>query len=261
MRPMWSGSLSFGLVNIPVSLYKASDENRPPFHYLHKQDAGRVRYVRVCQADGKEVDYKDLVHGYEYRKDEFVVLTDSDLEKANVRKTSTIDIVAFVDPDQVDTVYYAQPYYLAPNKGAEKAYSLLAQALDKTGKVGIGKFVFKNREHIGMLRPHGKALILQQIRYDSELRPTDELAIPAGNTGTSDELKMAVSLINQLAGPFEPAKYHDTYREDIDRIVAERVAGKETSSVGAAPDPTRAKDLMNALLASLDSAGDKTGVR
>lgn len=256
MRPMWSGSLSFGLVNIPVSLYKATGEDRPSFHFLHKKDLSRVRYVRVCEADGQEVAYKDLVHGYEYRKGEFVALTNSELAKANVRKTKAIEIIGFIDPAAVDTVYYEQPYYLEPEPGAEKAYSLLRQALRKTGTAGLAKFVFSNRERLGILRPVGDVLVLDQIRYKAELRATETLTLPDDSIATGDELKMAVDLVKQLSRRFDPESFHDSFREDIERIVAEKVAGKKPSSVGEAPVPTRAKDLMEALIASMEPSGE-----
>jgi DNA end-binding protein Ku len=252
MRPMWSGSLSFGLVNIPVNLYKATGEDHPRFHWLHQADLARVRNVRVCEADGAEVQYEDLIHGFEYAKGEYVALTESDLAKANVRKTKTIEIAAFVNPAEIDNILYEQPYYLEPEEGAAKAYSLLCQALRQTDKVGVAGFVFQNRERIGAVRPAGDMLMLEQIRYAAQIRDAAELKIPAEPLGTADELKMATALIKQLAKPFEPESFRDTYREDIDRIVAEKVAGKQTTAVGSVPEPTRAKDLMAALLASLD---------
>ncbi len=259
MRPMWSGSLSFGLVNIPVNVYKATGEDRPRFHWLRKKDMARVRYVRVSEADGQEVPYDELVHGFEYAKGEYVALSDRDLEKANVRKTKTIDVVAFIDPAEVDPILLEQPYYLEPNSGADKAYSLLCRALLKTGKAGLAKFVFSNRERLGMIRAAGEMLWLEQVRYPAEVRETAELKIPAAALGTTAELAMAETLIAQLAKPFNPTDYHDTYREDIERIVAQKVAGKRTTAVGSAPEPTRAKDLMEALIASLDKTRDPAG--
>ncbi len=259
MRPMWSGSLSFGLVNIPVSIYKATGEDRPRFHWLHNKDLARVRYMRVCEADGQEVPYDELVHGFEYAKDEYVALTERDLEKANVRKTKSIEVVAFIDPAEVNPILLEEAYYLEPNPGAEKAYSLLNQALRKTDKTGVARFVFSNREKLGLIRAADNLLWLEQIRYVAEVRQTSELKIPAAALGTADELAMAETLITQLTKPFKPADYHDTYREDVERIVAEKVAGKRTTSVGDAPEPTRARDLMAALTASLDKTREPAG--
>jgi DNA end-binding protein Ku len=257
MRPMWSGSLSFGLVNIPVKLYKATGEDKPGFHLLHKDDLSRVRYVRVCEQDGKEIPFADLVHGYEYKKGEYIALTAAELEKANVRKTKTIEITAFIDPAEVDPTYFEQPYYLEPDSGAEKAYALLRKALTKTGRAAVGKFVFSNRERLGIIRPSDDVLVLEQIRYKADFRETGALNLPPDSVATDAELKMAVALVEQQAGAFDPANFHDTYREDIERVVAEKVAGRPATAAGEAPVPTRAKDLMEALLASMEKPAAK----
>lgn len=258
MRPMWSGSLTFGLVNIPVRMYKASSEDRLEFHFLHKKDHAPVRYVRVCQADGEEVAYEDLERGYEYKRGEYVVVSDADFEKANVRKTKTIDIVSFADAGDIDPVYFERPYYLEPEAGAGKAYALMREALRRSNKVGIARFVFTNRERLGVVKLMDEVIVLGQIRYPSELRDVKGLELPSAEQAGEKELEMALALVGQFVERFDPSAFHDTYREDLERLIAAKVAGKKTVALGEAPEPTRAKDLMTTLRASLEERQQAT---
>lgn len=250
MRPIWKGSLSFGLVNIPVRLYSATAGTGLEFDMLHKDDLSPIKYVRVCKKDGQEVPYEDIVKGYQYENGDYVVLTDEDFEKANIKKSRTIGIVDFVEASGIDEVFYDKPFYLEPDKGAEKPYALLREALNRSGKVGIAKFVLRNREHLAALKPSGKAIILDQMRYQDEMRPKDDLKLPESEV-SAKEIDMALALIDQLSGNFQPDKYHDTYTEDLKKIIAQKAKGRPIKSKGAAPRETEVKDLMDMLRVSL----------
>lgn len=253
MRSIWSGALSFGLVNIPVRLYSATRENELHFEMLHKTDLSPIRYARICKKDGKEIPYKDIVKGYEYQKGDYVVLVEEDFKKANVRLSKTIDIVDFVNEDEIDTVFYEKPYFLEPDKGAANPYGLLCEALRKSKKVGIARFVLRNREHIGVIKPYHNAIILNQLRYNAELSKTSELKIPEVTKFPSREVEMAIKLIEQLTINFKPETYHDSYTEELLQIIDEKAKGKPRKKAKE-PDisPTGVKDMMSMLKASLE---------
>lgn len=197
MRAIWRGSLSFGLINIPVRLYSATQEHALTFDLLHKKDLSPIRYARICKADGKEIPYEDIVKGYEYQKGDYVVLVDEDFKRANVKKTKSIEMIEFTQESEVNPLYYEKPYYLEPDKGADKAYALLREALVKSKKVGIAKFVLHNREHLALIKPYGKLLILNQLRYADEIRQYHELHLPSKEVASSREIGMAlISLSN-----------------------------------------------------------------
>jgi DNA end-binding protein Ku len=181
MRAIWLGSLSFGLVNIPIRLYSATVERKLKFNYLHKKDLSPIRHARICREDGQEVPYEDVVKGYEYQKGNYIILTNDDFRKANLRKTGAIEIVEFVREDEVDSVFFEKPYYLEPDREARKAYALLREALRRSGRVGIARFVLKNREHLGIVKPEGNILILNQLRFKSEIKEAEGLNIPLSN--------------------------------------------------------------------------------
>ena len=166
MRSIWKGALSFGMIHIPVRLYSASKSRELKFKLLHKKDLSEIRYARICKADGKEIPWEEIVKGYEYQKGDYVVLTEEDFEKADIKKTRTIEILDFTDENEIDTLYYSSPYYLEPEKGAGKAYALLREALKRSKKVAVGRFVFRHHEHLGVVRPHGDLLVLHQLRHD-----------------------------------------------------------------------------------------------
>jgi DNA end-binding protein Ku len=254
MRSFWSGAISFGLIYIPVKLYNASEPQELSFNLLRRSDKSRIRYVRVAADTGEEVPQEDLVKGYEFSKGEYVVLEDEDFKKANVRKTQTIDIVNFVHEDQVDDKLFEKPYYLEPIKEARKAYALLREALEQSGKVAVGRFVLRNREALAVLKPEEKALVLIQMRYVSELRPPTELELPEKGAVAEKELDMAVKLIEQLSAPWEPEQYRDTYVEDIQRIIQAKVEGREVTAEGEAPIPIEVTDLFAKLSQSLEQA-------
>ncbi|MDB4939914.1 MAG: hypothetical protein JWO40_339 [Candidatus Doudnabacteria bacterium] len=269
MRALWSGALSFGLVNIPVKLYSATNEHELKFNLLHKKDLQPVRYARVCRSDGREIPYEDIVKGYQYEKGDYIVLDDEDFKKANARKTKTIDIVDFTEETEIDTIFYQKPYYLEPEKGAERPYALLRDAIAKSKKVGVAKFVIRNKEHLAVIKPMKNVLVLNQLRFEDEIRDPGDLNIPGASTATTKsksknkpalkvtarsakELDVALALINHLTETFKPQDYHDTYTEELKEIIEEKAKGKPIHKKGAAPKNTNVADLMAALQASLE---------
>lgn len=221
---------------------------------LRKQDLCPISYARVCRDTGEEVPYEEIVKGYEYRKGDYIVIEDEDFRRANVRKTQTIDIEEFVDEREIDTKFFEKPYYLEPTKQARKAYALLREALKKTGKVGVGRFVLRSRERLVALKPEGDLIVLEQMRFVSELRKPEGLNLPAGDEANNRELSVAIKLIDQLTEPFKPEQFHDTYREELERVIAEKAAGRTPEARGEKPIPTEVPDLMAKLRESLERA-------
>ena len=255
-RALWRGAISFGLVYVPVELHTASRETTLPLHMLDSRDFAAVGYTRINKKTGKEVDWQHIVKGYEYKKGDFVALTDADFKHANVKATETIEIDTFCDAADVPTVYYEKPYYLGPAKGGAKVYSLLRQALGSTGKVAVATFVMHQRQHLCVIVPQGSTLVLQTLRFADELLPVSEAgAAPAKVTAA--ELTMAKQLVASMAGKFEPTRFKDTYRADLKRRVQEKIKRKETHSLDVdmpeADERPKAQviDLMEALKASL----------
>lgn len=254
MRSFWTGAISFGLIYIPVKLYNASETQELSFNLLRRSDRSRIKYVRISSATGEEVPNDEIVKGYEYAKGEYVLMEDEDFKKANVKKTQTIEIVNFVNADQVDDKLFEKPYYLEPIKEARKAYALLREALERTGKVGVGRFVLRNRENIGIIRPEGKALLLIQMRFVSEVRPPAELDLPEEGAVAEKELEMAQQLIGQISEEWHPEQYHDTYEEDLKKIIQAKVEGREPTTEVEAPMPIEVTDLFAKLSQSLEQA-------
>jgi DNA end-binding protein Ku len=248
---LWSGVISFGLVNIPVRLYPASEEKGLAFNYLHKKDMSPIRYVKMCKAGGEEVPFKELVRGYEYKKGQYVVLEEQDFRNASPRRTQTIDILSFADESQVCSELLEKPFYLEPQKEVRKAYFLLKEALEKSKKVAIGKFVLKTREHLCMLKPEGNVIILDQLRYYSELRQPGGLDLPAREKVTAQEMDLALELIKRLSKPFEPEKLKDTYAETLKTLIAHKAKGKTFTVQEEPAAPTNVIDIMDKLKESL----------
>jgi DNA end-binding protein Ku len=252
MKSIWTGTISFGLINIPVSMYSASRSRELKFKMLHKSDMGEISYTRICKADGKEVPWEDIAKGFEYKSGDVVVLSEEDFISANPKKTRTVEIVDFTHESQIDTMYYSTPYYLEPQKGAEKAYALLRDALKRSKKVAVGQFVFKHHEHIGVIRPHGDLLILNQLRYDSELIEPQGLNIPKKSEASKSEVDIAVKFIGQQTKPFKPSEYHDTYTEELKEIIRKKHKGKKIAvQKGEEPRSPKVHDIMALLKASL----------
>lgn len=257
MRAIWSGSISFGLVNIPIKLYSGIEDTSISFKMLHSSDQSPVRYAKICRAEEKEISYKEISKGYEYQKGEFIVLTEEDFEKANLRATHVIDIVSFTEEKEIDVRHYETSYYLEPDKGAEKAYALLCGALTRAKKVGIAKLVLHHREHLAMLKPIGNLLIIESMRYANEIRSTKPLNLPSEQLASKKELDMALALINQLTGRFVPSDWHDSYEEELSKIIAAKAKGLKPKAKGKIPPNTKVKDLMYTLKASLQKVSAK----
>jgi DNA end-binding protein Ku len=251
MRSLWTGAINFGLVNIPVKLYSASESHSLDLDMLHAKDLSPIRFARVCRDDGKEVPWDEIVKGYEYRKGDYIVLTKEDMAKAAPGRQDTLDIVAFADASEVDPAYFEKPYYLEPGKGAAKVYTLLCQALAESDKVAITKYVLRNREHLGCIRAQDDMLVMIQMRFADEIRNADAIKLPKQPKVTKPEMGLALQLIDQLTKPFDPSEYKDTYIEELERIIEEKAEGKKPT---AAPAPRKAevKDLMAALKQSID---------
>jgi len=251
MKAIWKGAISFGLVNIPVKLYSASHSNTLDLDMLRKSDHCHVKYMRVCEGDSKEIPYKDIVKGYKYNGGDYVILTDKDFENVNVEKTHTIDLIHFVYENEINSVYYEKPYYLEPEKSGTKPYALLREAIKKSKKVGIAKFVLKNREHIGVIKLFNDAIILNEMRYADEVRSDEDLSIPSSKNISAGEVDMAITLIKQLSHKFNPKDYKDTYHDDLMNIIELKANGKKIKPTGKAPKLTSTKSLMTLLKASI----------
>ncbi|HEY2774631.1 MAG TPA: Ku protein [Candidatus Binatia bacterium] len=232
-RSIWKGSVSFGLVEIPVALVSGEESNDIAFHQIDKRTFSRVGMNRVNRETGKEVPWEDIVRGYEYEPDEYVVLTDEDLRKANAKATRTIDIEDFVDQSEIDPVYYEKPYYLEPIKKGSKSYALLRETLERTGKVGVARVVLRSRQRMAALMVRGGVLVLEMLRYAYELRDPKKLDIQVPETdmrklGISDrEVKLAERLVKDMSAKWNPKKYHDSYRDDVLAMIQKKIkAGK-----------------------------------
>jgi DNA end-binding protein Ku len=252
-RGLWSGSLSFGLVNIPVRLLSASKERPLSFRLLAKDDLCPISYKKVCREDDKVVHQDEIVKGYEYRKGEYVVLDPDDFKKARAVKTDLIDIVQFADPDEIDAKLYDKPYYIEPQKKSAKAYVLLRDALEKSGKVAIAKFVMRDREHIAAIRPEEGVLILDQLRFADELRDPKDLDVPARGDYSKKEMGLALSLVDNLTEPFRIGDFKDTYAKELKRVIEAKAKGKLAHIKEPAEEtsPTNTADILAMLKESL----------
>ena len=218
MRSIWSGSIGFGLVNIPVKLFSAIQDSRLELDMLDGKTHSRIHYKRVSEKSGKEVPWEQIKKGYLY-KDEYVILEPTDFEAASPKKTKIIEIEAFVDAQEIDEIYYENPYFMEPGKGGEKAYQLLFKALEKTGKVGLSRFVMRSQEHLCVIRPKENYLLLQQLRFEEEIRSAEELKVPEGVRISPKELTMALELIKQCSAAFDMTKYDDEYKKELMKII------------------------------------------
>lgn len=262
MRSIWSGSLSFGLVNIPVRLYSATQEHEISFDLLHKKDFSPIRYAKICKKEEKEVDYKDIVKGYEYEKGQYIILTDEDFEKVNQKKNKLIEIKFFTYETEIDSVYFDKPYFLEPDKGASKAYEILREALKHSEKVGVAVFVFRNREHIALVKPYGQAIILNVLRYESEIRDASSLNLPSATKNTTKEIETAIKLIDQLTESFKPKDFKSHYTEELKEVIDEKIHGKGPHpKVTDQPKVTKVQDIMSTLKASLKELKPRPSAR
>jgi len=255
---MWKGAISFGLVTIPVSVYPATEEKTLRFNQLHASDGGRIRMKRTCSIDGEEVPYEEIVKGYEYEKDKYVVLTDDDFDAVPVESSRAIDIVQFVDLEEIDPMMYKKSYYLVPEETGAKAYALLREALQQEGKVGVAKVIFRDKEHLAALRFRDDAFVLETMYWPDEIRAMDFGDVDVSKVKVRDqELDMAKSLIGSLTSAWSPEEFTDDYRAAMLGIVEKKIAGEEIEIVTAEPT-AKVVDLMEALKASVAAAKKKT---
>jgi DNA end-binding protein Ku len=254
-RAIWSGSISFGLLNVPVKLYSAVSRKQISFRELRESDKSRIRHKRVAEADGEEVPYEDIVKGYELGPEQYVVFSRDELEELDPQRTRAIEVEEFVDLDDIDPIYFVQPYYLGPTEGAERAYALLIKAMTDERKVAIARFVLRNKEHLAALRPMGDVLTLTTMRFADEIVAPSELedVIPESiENPKKKELDMAKQLVGSLTADFEPDKFEDSYREELLSLIQRKAEGEEVvAAVSEEPKPTKAPDLMAALEESL----------
>jgi DNA end-binding protein Ku len=233
-RSLWKGSIAFGLVQIPVALYSAEKTDELSLDWLDKRDLSPVGYERVNKRTGRKVEWSDIVKGYEHADGEYVILSDQDIEEANVEASHTLEIDRFVEIADVDTVYFERPYYVAPDKGAGKAFTLLFETLEKSGKAAVAKYVVRTRQHIGLIFPKDGTLVLMQLRYDYELRAPSSLDLPKTSKAsgiTAKERQIAKSLVESMSGKWEPEVYHDEYRDDLMALIKRRVKAGEVNTI------------------------------
>ena len=259
MRSIWKGLISFGLVNIPVRMYSATEEKTVRFHLLHGTDFGRLRTERLCTVDDQPVPWEEVVRGFEYEKNRYVAVTDEELEQLPVGTSHAIQILDFVDLAEIDPVYYKKTYYLEPDEGAGRSYALLRQAMLQAGKVAIAKVTLREKEHLCAVRVFDEALVVEMLFYADEVRPARSLpAIPAADVELPErELEMAVQLVRSLAADFQPDRYRDEYREALLDLLRKKAEG-EPIHLAPRVEAPRVTDLMEALRKSVEQAKEET---
>src|SRR5881397_1262325 len=259
-RAIWKGSISFGLVNIPIALYPATRREELNFRLLRKSDLSPVNYKRVAEKDGKEVPWDQIVKGYEYEKGKYVVLKDEDFERVDLEATQTVDIQDFVDQEEIDPMFFYKPYYLEPQKGGDKAYVLLRDVLEESKKVGIAKVVIKTRQYLAGVKAEDGVLVLELMHFAEELAESDKLHVPKKTEPGKREMNMAKSLIDSMSAKWNPKKYRDDYREALMGVIEEKVeaGGKEIEEKPKPKkQPTKVIDLVSVLQKSLEQTGAK----
>lgn len=268
-RALWKGAISFGLVHIPVELFSAEKRNELDLTMLDSRDFSPIGYKRFNKKTGKEVGWENIVKGYEYAEDQYVVLSEEDLKRANVKATQTIDILAFVEAGRIPFPFYEQPYYLVPDKGGDKVYALLRETLQRAGKIGVAQIVIRTKQHLAALFSMNDVIVLNTLRYHHEIRPYNEHRLPGKGikgAGLSDkELKMALSLVEGMTEDWDPARYHDTYQKDVLALVKKKIARHQTKTI-TPPEPETPKqksaeiiDLMALLKNSIANKNTEPG--
>ncbi|AWO01401.1 Ku protein [Chitinophaga alhagiae] len=250
MRAIWSGSIGFGLVNIPVKLYSATQESRLDLDMLDKKDHSHIRFQRINEKTGKEVAWENIVKAYNYN-DEYVVLEEDDFANASPKKSKIIEISSFVDAAEIDDMYFETPYYIEPDKGGDKAYELLLQTLAKTDKVGISLFVLRSAEHLSIVRPKEDYLVLHRLRFAEEIRDPKDLSLPSNVKIAKKELDMAVKLVDQYTAAFDITQYKDEYRKELLKIIKAKASGKRPAVKKLRVVHTKSTELFDQLKASL----------
>jgi DNA end-binding protein Ku len=260
MRPIWKGAITFGLISIPVKLYGATEDRTVHFNLLHEKDGERVHNKRVCDK-GHEVEWNELVRGYEYSKGRYVVFTDEELEAAGVDSVKAVDIDAFVAYDEIDPMYFNKSYYVVPDKGGEKAYRLLAYALEETGQSAVGKITLREKEHLATLRLSDGVFVLETMHWPDEIRNAKFDELKSRPKLSDNEKKMARSLVDQLSGDFKPDQYKDEYRTAIKKLAKKKIEGKEITVTEKEEQPAGVIDLMEALRQSVEQAKKGGGAK
>jgi len=255
MRAIWKGNISFALVSIPISLFSATRKNELSFHYLHKKDMSPVSYKRFCDIEDVEVPWEEITRGYEYEKGQYIEITDEDLDKADIELTKAIQIVEFVHEDEIDPLYFDKPYYLEPQKGGERAYALMRDALAESKKVGIAKVVLKSREHLAAVKSIGNMMTLQTMRFAHEIVDAGSLNLPQKAEISKKEMDLANTLIDSMSDRFDARKYKDDYYDKVLSLIQMKVAGVSPAAPAAVgPGPAKVVDLMEILKQSLTEA-------
>ncbi len=258
MRAIWKGNISFALVSIPISVFSATRKNELSFHYLHKKDMSSVSYKRFCDAEDVEVSWDDITRGYEYEKGQYIEITDEDLEKADVELSKTIQIMEFVNEDEIDPLYFDKPYYLEPQKGGEHAYALMREALEQSKRVGIARVVLKSREHLAAVKTVGDMITLQTMRFAHEIVDAGELNLPKKAEVSKKEMDLANTLIDSMADKFDPKKYKDEYYDKVMEVIQMKIEGVTPEAVPSGkPKPGKVVDLMEILKQSLKETQKK----
>jgi len=259
MRAIWKGAISFGLVNIPIALYSATRSEDLKFRLLREKDLSPVNYKRVAESDGKEVPWDQIVKGYEYEKGKFVVLKDDDFKRVDIEATQTVDILRFVELKEVNPIYFHKPYYMEPQKGGDKAYVLLREALRTSGKIAIAKVVIKTRQHLAAVKPQEKGLVLELMHFANELIDVDEFKMPATKAIGKKELNMAEALIDSMSDKWNPEEYVDEYKDALEKVIEEKVekGDKRPAKTVRKAKPTNVIDLVSVLQQSLKQSGSK----
>ena len=260
MRAIWKGSVSFGLVSIPISLLPATQREELKFRLLRKSDLSPINYKRVAEVDGKEVPWDQVVKGYEYEKGEFVLVTDEDFDRADVKATQTVDIMNFVRMDEINPVFFYKPYYMQAEKGGEKAYVLLRNALEESGRIGIAKVVIKVRQHLAAIKAQENGLMLELMHFPEELVDVSGFKAPATQPAGKPELKMAAQLIESMSSEWDPGQYHDDYRESLQKMIEEKIrhGGEKAAGPKKVRKPANVVDLVSVLQQSIKETQKKS---
>lgn len=252
MKAMWKGSISFALLNIPVNVYTATRSKAVSFHLLHDKDGTPLKYERFCPTDNVEVPWEETVHGYEYEKGKFVIVTEKDREKIPLKTTKSIDILRFVDEKDIDPIFYQKAYYIEPAKGGERAYALLRETMKGSSKAAVAKVAFREKEHVAIVRPSGDLLVLQTLLYQDEVANAGEVNIPAKVSLDEKEIALARELVKHFVGKFDISEYRDEFRDALMEIINAKIAGEEIK-VPPRPKPEKVVNIMDALRKSLET--------
>lgn len=264
MRAIWKGSISFGLVSIPISLWPATRREELKFRMLRKSDLSPINYKRVAEADGKEVPWDQIVKGYEYEKGKFIVIKDEDFARVDVEATQTVDIMNFVELDEINPLFFYKPYYMQAEKGGEKAYVLLRNALEESKKIGIAKVVIKVRQHLAAIKAQQKGLMLELMHFPEELIDVSEFKAPASLTATKPEMAMAGQLIESMTAEWNPGAYHDDYHEKLEKLIDERArhGAEQLPAAKKGRKPANVIDLVSVLQQSIrETQGKRKAVK